>query len=130
MPSDDAPFTAAFLATKIADIGLTGIYFFVLGIFFAKLFDVIYGKFDKNNYGKQPLFWVFLEIVGHLFLISVVAYALRNIVERIPSPFDGLAGFQHKRLKELEGGHIMAVVLVLFQKNLHDKIKYFVSRLF
>jgi hypothetical protein len=47
---------------------------------------------------------------------------MRNVVEMIPSPVDGIAGFQHSRLKELEGGHILIVVTILFQKNLQEKV--------
>jgi len=42
---------------------------------------------------------------------------------------DGVAGFQHTRLKELDGGEVMALVLILFQRNLIDKVFYFVNRL-
>ena len=70
---------------------------------------------------------LFLEIVAHLFLIGVVAYALRNFVRLIPYPFNGIAGYNHFRLKELEGGEVMALVLILFQKNLQEKVLYFVD---
>ena len=101
---------------------------FVFGITFAKLFDLVYGKFDEDNYKKVSSIRIFFEIVFHLFLIGVVAYALRNVVGLIPFPFEGVAGFKHDRLKELEGGHVLALVLVLFQKNLLKKISYFAKR--
>lgn len=128
MPSDP-PFSAAFLAVKLADIGLVTVYYFVFGILFAKGFDSVYGKFRKDDYDKKGQFMIFLEIILHLFLIGVVAYGLRNAVSAIPFPLDGVAGFQHRRLKELDGGYVLAVVLVLFQKNLMKKISYFSKRI-
>ena len=127
MPSDP-PFSPAFLAVKIADIGLVTMYYFVFGILFAKLFDGFYGKFRKDEYDGKNGVIIFFEIIIHLFLIGLVAYGLRNVVQVIPYPLDGVAGFQHRRLKELDGGYVLAVVLVLFQKNLLHKISYFSKR--
>lgn len=129
MPSDPA-FTPLFLAIKLTDIGLVTVYYFIFGITFAKLFDYVYGTFEKEKYEHTSSLNIFLEIVLHLFMIGVVAYALRNIVGAIPFPFEGVGGFRHERLKELEGGHVLAVVLVLFQKNLPKKIAYFAERVF
>jgi hypothetical protein len=127
MPSDP-PFTPTFLVVKLADIGLVTVYFFVIGILFAKVFDSIYGKFRKDDYDKKSELIIFVEIILHLFLIGVVAYGLRNIVAAIPFPLEGVAGFQHDRLKELQGGAVLSIVLVFFQKNLMNKIKYFSKR--
>jgi hypothetical protein len=124
----NVPFTPLFLAVKLTDIGLVTVYYFVFGITAAKLFDIVYGQFRPENYEKVSSFRLFLEIVLHLFLIGVVSYLLRNIVSAIPFPLEGVAGFRHERLKELEGGHVLAIVMVLFQKNLIDKIKYFANR--
>ena len=129
MPSEPA-FTPLFLAVKLTDIGLVTMYFFIFGITFAKIFDYFYGTFEAEDYEQVSSFKIFLEIVLHLFLIGVVAYLLRNVVGLIPFPLEGVAGFRHERLKELEGGHVLALVLVLFQKNLMKKIGYFAERVF
>lgn len=126
----EVPYTLQFLGVKLLDIGLVSVYFFVIGIAVAKVFDYVYGDFHKEKYKKHSKLRLFFEIVLHLFLLGVVAYLLRNIVERIPFPLDGVAGFDHELLKELEGGHMMAVVMILFQKNLQDKIVYFVKSVF
>lgn len=129
MPSA-APFTPAFLAVKLFDIGLTTSYFFIIGIFVAAMFDKFYGKFRKDDYKNVSNIRLLFEILVHLSFLGIVAYALRNIVELIPFPLDGVAGFEHARLKELEGGHVMAIVLFLFQQNLQKKIKFFAQRAF
>ena len=128
--SREAPYTGKFLAVKLIDIGLVSVYFFIFGIAVAKVFDYIYGEFDSEQYKGYSNIRLFLEIVVHLFLLGVVAYVLRNIVELIPFPFEGVGGFKHERLKELEGGHVMAIVMILFQKNLQNKIVYFVKEMF
>ncbi len=129
MPKE-VPFTPAFLAVKLTDIGLTTTYFFVIGLVFAKLFDIAYGKFKEEDYKKISKPILLLDILFHLFLIGVTAYILRNIVGLIPFPLDGVAGFQHERLKELSGGTVLAMVLLFFQRNLRDKITYFANSVF
>lgn len=119
------PFTPAFLGVKLLDIGYVTFLFFIFGLVFAKGFDLLYGKFNKDKYKKETKWKLLVEILIHVFAIGVVAYILRNVVEMIPFPLDGVAGFRHSMLKELEGGHIMTIVLILFQKNLEEKVKYF-----
>jgi hypothetical protein len=119
------PFTLPFLGVKLIDIGYVTFLFFMFGVVFAKGFDLLYGKFDKDKYKKEPKWKLLLEILIHVFAIGVVAYILRNVVELIPFPLDGVAGFRHSMLKELEGGHILTVVLILFQKNLEEKVRHF-----
>ncbi len=129
MPSNP-PFTLEFLAVKLFDIGLTTSYFFIIGIFAAALFDRVYGKFRKDDYKDISNLRLLVDIIIHLSFIGVVAYVLRNLVQLIPFPFDGFAGFQHARLKELEGGYVLAIVLFLFQQNLQEKIAFFAKRAF
>ena len=123
------PYTPLFATIKIIDIGLTTTYYFLLGLLLAKWFDHLYDKFDPEAYKKVSTLRIFLEIVVHLFILGIVAYAMRNIIELIPYPLDGVAGFEHKRLKELGGGVTLGTVLLLFQKNLRDKISFFTKRI-
>ena len=126
----EVPYTPLFALVKIIDIGFVTVYFFVFGIAVAKLFDYAYGVFDEKDYKKVSKFQLVLEILVHLFAIAVVAYILRNIVSAIPFPLEGVAGFEHERLREIHGGEIIGVILLFFQKNLHDKINYFVTEVF
>ena len=127
MPKE-AAYTPAFVAVKLLDIGLVTIYFFVLGLAAAKGFDAIMGEFKEERLDKVPIWRLFLEIIAQLFALGIIAYILRNVVKLIPFPLDGVAGFHHERLKELDGGEVMALVLILFQRNLIDKVLYFVKR--
>ena len=127
MPKE-AAYTPAFVAVKLLDIGLVTIYFFVLGLAAAKGFDAVMGEFKEENFDDVPIWKLFLQIVLQLFALGIIAYVLRNIVKLIPFPLDGVAGFHHERLKELDGGEVMALVLILFQRNLIDKVLYFVKR--
>ncbi len=124
----DPQYTPLFLGVKLIDIGLVTTYYFIIGIIFAKAFDRVYGDFEQEDYKKIGNIRLLFDILIHLFFIGVMAYILRNIIGIIPFPLEGVAGYKHERLKELEGGHILALILILFQKNLFSKIKFFAER--
>lgn len=129
MPKEP-PFTATFLAVKLLDIGLVTVYFFVFGLIIAKLFDGFIGGFDEKDYKDISVWWIAIEIIFQLIVIGIVCYGLRNIVSNIPFPLDGVGGFDHSRLKELEGGEVLIVVLIMFQKNFYEKVSYFINKVF
>ena len=124
-------YTATFVFAKVAAMGYVTTLYFIVGIAMAKMFDALYGPFDRKEHEQsgRSLFRLGAEIVIQMFFISVVIYILRNIVERIPYPLEGLGGYQHSRLKELGSAPILSVVTVLFQKNFTDKTTYFVEKI-
>lgn len=73
---------------------------------------------------RKPLnlFFVFVEILVSITLIVVVSYFFRNIVQKIPFPLDGIEGFDHKKVKELQGG-ILTTFLFLFNNQIFTKAK-------
>ena len=128
MPSRDVPFTAAFLAVKLADIGFVTVLYFVAALLFAWVFQSVYEGKSEKEYQETPLWQLSADVVFHIFLIGVVAYILRNLIALVPFPLEGVAGFQHSRLKELQGGVILAVLIFMFQESLRTKIAVFAKR--
>lgn len=118
-----------FLTAKIIDIGLVTVYYFVFGFFISWGLDSLLGKFNEDDYKDKGIAELTIGILLQLFLLGVVIYALRNIVGAIPYPFEGLGGYEHARLKELDGGVVLAFVIIFFQKNLNDKIIYLKKRI-
>ena len=118
-----------YIIIKMIDIGLVAMYFFVVGILVARLFDYVLSKLQPKNYKDISLFQLFLEIILQLFALGIIAYIVRNIIKLIPFPLDGIAGYNHRELKELEGGEVMSLVLIVFSKNLQDKILYFIEKM-
>jgi hypothetical protein len=128
----DPPFTPAFVTVKLIDIGITYTYFFVIGLIMAKIFDYVY--FDlleekKIDWETYPISLLILNITTHFFLIGVSVYFIRNLVELIPYPLEGVAGYQHNRLKELGGGAVLTFMIFIFQDNLTEKIKVCAHRI-
>jgi hypothetical protein len=121
-------YTTPFLTAKIIDIGFVSVYYLLFGLFIAYLFDKALGPFDEKKYDKKSTALILCELGVHFFIIGVVIYLLRNIIERIPSPVEGFGGFQHKRLKEIGGGVVGTTIIIGFQKNLQDKLTYCKNR--
>lgn len=126
--ANDVPYTPAFVAVKLADIGYVTLLYFIVAMVFAYLFEKIYGTKTPEEYEKMPIWRLTADCVFHIFLLGVIAYMLRNIVALIPSPLDGIVGFQHARLKELHGGFMLHVLMILFQQSLFDKLSAFARR--
>jgi hypothetical protein len=122
-------YTPGYLFAKITDIGLITIYYFIFAVGIAVLFDIILGPFKKEEYEKKSTSIILGELILHFFIIGIIVYILRNIIERIPSPVENIGGFKHIRLKEIGGGVVLIVVLIGFQKHLQDKLTYVKDRL-
>lgn len=112
-----------FRSIKILDIGYISILYFSVAFVLAILFDKYYGTFDSEAEQAKSFFRKIMEIVGMIWLIGVTCYIVRNVVERIPSPFQGLYGFDHLRLRELKQADVFVFIFLYFQFYLNDKLK-------
>jgi hypothetical protein len=60
-----------------------------------------------------------------IWIIGVSTYIIRNIVELIPSPFEGIQGLIHKRVKELGSAGVYTLILMNSTAVLSNKLKQF-----
>jgi hypothetical protein len=49
-----------------------------------------------------------------------MCYIFRNLVQEVPSPFDGYNGFQHLKVKEISSGTLLTTLAFFFQNNLRN----------
>lgn len=110
---------------KMLDIGYTTIIYFVLAIITAVLLDKLYGPFDEKEEKKKTTLRKALDLIGMIWLNGVIIYLVRNIVPHFPSPFNGLYGYQHSRLKELQDAYVFDFVLIYNQTNLVKRMRMF-----
>lgn len=110
---------------KILDISFLGVYYLIFGILSAliinKILNVIEGKNKKLNKSNNKLFYAF-KIFLRTSLIMISAYSMRNIISRVPFLLDGLFGYQHLRLKEMNGGVIIAFSIISLQPQFIEDI--------
>jgi len=114
---------------KILDIGYVTVIYFFLGIGLAKLFDKLYGKFNPKEEAKKSFLRQTFELIGMMWISGVVIYIVRNLVELIPSPFNGIVGFDHQRVKELKNATVFAFIFLFFQSYFKDKLQYYYNNL-
>jgi hypothetical protein len=118
-----------FRTIKILDIGYITIIYFILGLLISRLFDSYLGKFNKLNDDKKYLARVGAELIIMIWLIGAIVYLTRNVVELIPSPFDGLYGFKHLQMKELGSAAVLTMLVLSYTYHFAAKLDYFNHRI-
>jgi len=68
------------------------------------------------------------ELVLQIWCFGMLTYLARNIVEIIPSPFNGICGFQHNRVKELSSAATFSIILIWNSHNFIAKMGYLYKR--
>lgn len=112
-----------FRLVKICDIGYTTLIFFLLALLVASVLEHLYGEYDEKDEKDKTTVRKILDLVGMIWLNGIIIYFIRNIVAFIPSPFDGLYGFEHSRLKELDSAYVFDFVLMYNQPNLVKRME-------
>jgi hypothetical protein len=113
-----------FRLVKMMDMGYVTSIYVILAIFLSTVLDEALGKFDKGESDREgPLISV-LKTIAHLWIAGIIIYIVRNVVELIPSPFQGMAGYDHFRLKELTTAAAFVFIFLLYQKNLRARLNY------
>jgi amino acid permease len=120
---------ANFRFVKIMDIGYITAIYFIVGLIFSRLFDKLFGEFDTKKEDNKNIVQVGAELIGMIWIIGISTYVVRNLVELIPSPFDGIAGLIHKKLKELSGAGVYTMIVMGYAFHFRAKLDAFNRRL-
>jgi uncharacterized membrane protein len=116
-------------SVKIIDIGYITVIYFITAVLLAKLFTKLYGKFDEKKEEKKPFLLRTLELAGMMWIIGIVTYIVKNVVELIPFPLDGLYGFNHMLMKELKMGAVFTFVFLFFEDHFKSKLTHYYNSL-
>jgi hypothetical protein len=130
LPPTSLSHDALLRGIKIVDIGYITVIYFMAALGCAMLYDAILGEFDEEAAKQKSIVRLLAELALHLWTMGVLIYVARNLVELIPFPLDGMAGFQHARVKELTNASIFSVVILMFSEHLKAKAKHVYQRLF
>lgn len=118
-------------SVKILNYSYVVLLQFFPAILCSYLFDKIFDNQTEEEHNKKSIYQIFFELWLHFWSILVLYYIFRNIIEQIPSPFDGLFNtkFKNSQLKEVKNGVVFTTVFILFQTSLRTKIKIFKDKL-
>jgi hypothetical protein len=117
-----------FRLIKMIDIIYISILAVIFGFGLAYISDRIFGNFDKKKYDselkekREIRYELFIKMVIVVGYTSIVLYLLRNFIELIPSPFNGICGLEHVRVKEIET--VTGIIFVLFFSYQYDFLEY------
>jgi hypothetical protein len=112
----------------VTDLTFVTMYYLVIGFVVSLVLNHVIEILDTRNYKDLPTWQLGLEIAAHTLVLSIAFYVIRNVVRRIPYPFDGAGGYQHQMLYELDGGIVFSFLILFFQRNLIEKISIFQNR--
>ena len=114
--------TLAFTITKICDLVFISFLLFFSALFISvtlnRLCKIIFPQIPENTKQITPAF--IFEIVFRITFTIVMCYVFRNLVQEVPSPFDGYNGFQHLKVKEISSGTLLTTLAFFFQNNLRN----------
>jgi hypothetical protein len=118
-----------FLAVKILSIGYYSMAYFFFGSCMSIILNYFMKPIDPKTQIKEKklvkIVKLFLEILLNFALIGMSFYFIRKIVKNyIPNPLDTLYGFDKNKLKEIQGGIIIATSYMTFQTKLVQKLSY------
>jgi len=113
---------------KIIDIAYVAAIYLTLGAVLSITIDRQLGKFDKEEADKKSTAQLYGEVLLHFASIGILMYIVRNVVEWIPFPLNGVFGYDHMRLNELRNAGLFGVIFFLFQNNLREKLVYLSKR--
>ena len=117
-------FNLAFRLVKMLDIGYITTIYVILAVFLSTIIDEMLGVFNAEQAKKEGNLVFTLKTIGLVWLGGIIVYLIRNFVEFIPSPFNGLAGFDHLRMKELTTAAAFAFIFLLYQRHLRGRLDY------
>lgn len=118
-----------FRLTKIADIGYITILYAISALVLAKAFDILSKKIDTEPNEQKSSIKLFIEIIIYLWTAGIVIYGVRNLMELVPSPLEGVFGLEHLRVKELANAGVFVFIFFYFEESLKKKLTVLYNRL-
>jgi hypothetical protein len=120
-----------FRAVKSTYIGYVGALYLLLALPLSIVINTfVFGTFDRDRETRKPLPRILVELCLHVWLLGVLIYIARNVVELVPFPIiDGAFGFERKRVKELATAPVFVYVLLKHQRYMSDKMEHVHDRI-
>jgi hypothetical protein len=99
--------------------GIGGIY---TGIFLDKyVYKKLYINAEEEK--KKTKIKIQGEMIIIIIIYGIVTYLGRNILQEIPFPLEGVAGFEYMRVKEVASGALYGMFILIILSTLTNKAK-------
>jgi hypothetical protein len=102
------------------------------GLICAYIFKIIFCDRTDEDYKKMTLFQLFFELWIEFWSILVLYFIFRNIIVKVPSPFDNLcnSSFKNNLVNETKSGYIFTIVFIVCNQSLRTKLRIYYERIF
>jgi len=115
---------------ETTDVVLVTFYYLVFGFLVSlainHVLEALDAREDKDE--KRSTVRLGLEITAHVIVLALAFFFLRLLIRMIPFPWDGRRGYNHASLYEIDGGIVLVVVILFFQRRLIEKVGTFQNR--
>lgn len=117
-------------AIESFDVLLVTVYYLVFGFLASLAVNHILEKIDiaEDKFEQRSTALLGLEITVHVLVLAFVFYFLRVLIRAIPFPWDGARGYNHSALYEIDGGIVLVVVILFFQRRLIERVGVFQNK--
>ena len=119
-----------FRLVKSLDIMYVVAIQFIVAILLNVIIDGVLERISHLEEDNTKIVYTYSNFVKHLLIailiisiFAIISYFARLTIKHIPSPFNGISGFQHIRLKELQEVGSLTAFLFLTSNYLDSKIK-------
>jgi hypothetical protein len=115
---------------EATDVLLVTVYYLIFGFLLSLAINHVLEFLDKEEtkYETYSTVRLGLEITLHICVLALVFYFLRLLIRTIPFPWDGRRGYDHSSLYEIDGGIVLVIVILFFQRQLIEKVGVFQNR--
>ena len=113
---------------KIFDIAYIFSFYALAGFFCSIFINKIFPIYTKEKYKKYSRGKLIAEICIQFATIGVMVYLIKNLFQLIPFPLDGVHGYHHGKVKELESAFPLIYTILFFQDHLKDKLLTLASK--
>ena len=120
----------ALRSIKVIDLIYITILYFFIGFMLAFFLDLCSEKIYGYEYDSKSTIRLIGEVVTQVASVTVMAYILRNLVQLIPFPLEGVYGFEHLRVREVSSGALITTFGTIFFYDLQNKLYYIRERSF
>ena len=118
------------LLLETVDVLFVTVYYLVFGFLASLAINHVLEKIDaaEDKFEQKSTALLGLEITVHVLVLALVFYGLRILIRAIPFPWDGARGYDHSALYEIDGGIVLVVVILFFQRRLIERVGVFQNK--
>ena len=117
-----------FKLVKCINILYVGVLYSIIGGGMALGINYIYPERTEEICKEMNIFRLGLETTIMSSTLFLMVYFTRTLVKKIGSPLHNVAGFDFYRLKELTGGVVLSLALILYSPKLVQMARTFSER--